>query len=391
MTRLGRLGGALAALMLCLFATVAARADSWALPEVTVYEAPGKQFRLTVTPRALESQLSYFSEAVEKQEKPGQAEGGAEGPRGLFERRDASGQWAKLWEAPLVNDVAPVKAIVSDLGDYVATFDNWHSMGWGKDAVVIYDARGSLVRAMALVDFLPEDWFLTLPRSVSSIWWSGEHRFEGGKLILQIVMPDADTHGQSREYVELALDPATGKAEPRDAAKWRRGLDVAARAAVPIRTAQAEYLAMLRAPLLAPDGVTDKRTLHWYLAEAFHRLDPEWETASIDDQVLERPGAENYPDSRKWLRNALERKPIYGNALGIASHDPANLAEVLVAEAATVSPGPLRGARVYVTVGNADRDRVAAAIERLGAKFVQLDPAKPIPQRPERISANAAE
>lgn len=357
-------------------------ADSWALPTTATYVSPGGCRRLTVTPRALDSQLSYITDAVQEKRKPGQAASGQDEPRAILEQRSASGEWERVWETVLVNDVAPASAIVSDSGDYVATFDNWHSLGWGKTAVVIYDRNGKLVRAMALTDFLPEDWFLTLPRSVSSIWWGGTHRFENGQLVLQIAYPGASVDDE--KYTEIAIDPATGTAIPRETTAWRQALAIAKREAIPVRAAQAAHIEMLRSPLVAPDGVKDKRTLHWYLTEAFQRLDPDWKTAYPDTQVLDRLESEDYARSRKWLGEALSREPL-GDALGIASYDTANLANVLVLEAAQAKVGPLRGVRVYATIGNADRARVAAAIARLGAIVVQLDPGTPIPQRPERM------
>ncbi len=357
-------------------------ADTWVLPSTTTYLSPGGCHRLTVVPRELTDHLSYFTDSVRDKEKPGQRPGARDAAKAILERRGSAGEWKLVWETSLINDVAPADAIVSDSGDYVATFDNWHSLGWGKDAVVIYDRGGKLVRAMALTDFLPEDWFLTLPRSVSSIWWGGTHRFENGQLVLQIAYPNASQDDQ--KYAEIAIDPATGKQVPRDATIWRQALAIAKREAIPVRAAQAAHLAMLRAPLKAPDGFRDKRTLHWYLTEAFERLDPEWKTGYPGTQVLDRPGGKSYAGSLKSLSDALSREPL-GEALAIASYDPADLANALVAEAAQAEIGALKGVRVYATISDQDSGRVAAALTRLGAIFVQLDPAETIPQRPERM------
>eukprot|EP01035_Chromulina_nebulosa_P009054 gene9054-12233_t len=70
--------------------------------------------------------------------------------QGWLERRDAAGHWSTVWRKPLVNDVSPVSALVANDGGHVVTFDNWHSMGFGDDAVVIYGPDGAVVRAMAL-------------------------------------------------------------------------------------------------------------------------------------------------------------------------------------------------------------------------------------------------
>ena len=54
---------------------------------------------------------------------------------GEFFARSDKGKLKKLWAIPLVNEVSPVDALVSDKDDYVITFDNWHSVGYGDDAV----------------------------------------------------------------------------------------------------------------------------------------------------------------------------------------------------------------------------------------------------------------
>src|SRR3546814_8845680 len=58
-----------------------------------------------------------------------------------MERRQ-DGHWLTVWKAPLANDVAPVDAVVSNAGVSM-TFDNWHGLGWGDDALVFYSADRS--------------------------------------------------------------------------------------------------------------------------------------------------------------------------------------------------------------------------------------------------------
>jgi hypothetical protein len=43
--------------------------------------------------------------------------------------------------------VAPVSALVSEDGAYLITFDNWHSMGYGDDVVVLYRTDGTLIHS----------------------------------------------------------------------------------------------------------------------------------------------------------------------------------------------------------------------------------------------------
>ena len=118
----------------------------------------------------------------------------------------------KLWTIPLVNEVSPVDALVSDNGDYVVTFDNWHSVGYGDDAVVIYHAAdGGLIKKLALTDFLTESDFNELSRSVSSIWWwGGKHTIENGKLVLKVAGRGNDGHGNDGAYFPINIDLASG-------------------------------------------------------------------------------------------------------------------------------------------------------------------------------------
>ena len=58
-----------------------------------------------------------------------------------------------------------MRALVSDDGRRVVTFDDWHMTGYGPHAVVIYDGLGRRVRALALQDFLSPGDLDALPRS----------------------------------------------------------------------------------------------------------------------------------------------------------------------------------------------------------------------------------
>jgi len=52
---------------------------------------------------------------------------------------------------------------------------------------------------------------------------------------------------------------------------------------------------------------------------------------------------------------------------------------------ATMPSGALKSVQIYVAVPAAFKDRVAAVLHPTGATFIFLDPAKPIPQRKERL------
>ncbi|HEV3468040.1 MAG TPA: TonB family protein [Pyrinomonadaceae bacterium] len=190
----------------------AAHADSWALPEKRTYYSPNKRFAFEVTPKKLESQLKYFSDKVEGKPDAGAPEG-SKGNRcqGAFLVRRGN-SYSRAAAFALVNEVAPVSALVADSGRYVITFDNWHAVGYGPDVVVIYRADGTLVRKLGLEDFLTEKDIETLPRSVSSIWWGGEHRLDeqAGHLVLRVVSSGWERDEEKMTYHELRIVLDTG-------------------------------------------------------------------------------------------------------------------------------------------------------------------------------------
>jgi hypothetical protein len=190
-----------------------AAADTWLLPEKRKYYSPNKKFYLEVTPKELESQLKYFEDKVEGREDAG-ARKGVKGnvARAALYARGEGGGYLKRQEFRLVNEVSPVSALVSDGGAYVVTFDNWHAAGYGDDVVVIYGYDGTLIRKFGLEDLLTPRDIGKLPRSVSSIWWGGEHYIDEAKglLVLKVV-----SNGKLWEagvtYQELRIELATGR------------------------------------------------------------------------------------------------------------------------------------------------------------------------------------
>lgn len=369
-----------------------ARADSWQPPTPEVYSSSDKAWRLTVTPRALVSSLAYYEDQVAHRAHPGARAGNLQKQaQGYLQHRE-HGHWRAVWNAPLLNDVGPVSAIVSSAGR-VVTFDNWGSMGYGKDVVVIYDDHGKPLRAMGLDDFLPKEYIEALPASVSSIWWGGKHHFsvDGRQLLLSVVVP-ASNQGiadDSDEHVELPFDMTSGKTLAPDPQAWAHALHEARKVAAELRAAQAAADAAFVAPLLGPKTDLD-RDWHHYLVEAFFRLDPDWKDDFPATKVLRLPQRKDYEASVGFLRRALRDGMNQDGALMLGSPSQDNLVRVLSEEVATVPHGWLKHARVYVVVDDAHTAAVARILAPTGATYIQLDPGKPIPQRKERLDAYMA-
>ncbi len=186
-------------------------ADSWALPQPHKYYSENKRYYVEVIPRVLESDLKYFEDKAAKKEPAGSKPGVANNYcRGVFYRQKEGATYEKVWESRLSNDVAPVSALVSDGGEYFVTFDNWHTVGYGDDVVVIYGPGGKLVKKLALSDIVPTT--SNLPRSVSSIFWGGKHYINERSLQLVLkVLSGWSPHQEEGEYREVRVDLRTGE------------------------------------------------------------------------------------------------------------------------------------------------------------------------------------
>ena len=102
-------------------------------------------------------------------ENPGAGAGKPRTATATFLERKGS-EYTSIRSFPLSNEVAPVSALVSSDGQYLVTFDNWHSVGWGDNVVVIYRTDGSINRKYSLMQLLSEKKVRKLPTTVSSIW-----------------------------------------------------------------------------------------------------------------------------------------------------------------------------------------------------------------------------
>lgn len=183
-------------------------ADTWRMPTVEDFFSANRSFRLRITPAPIQSQLAFWEDG------PDRAHPGQRGPSAPVPARAVLG--VKRWWGyrtirafDLVNPVAPVDALVSDDGSRIVTFDDWHSMGFGSNVVVLYDHEGRLVRKLALADFLSPGDIDVLPRSASSIWWSGRHEIKGSQLTLKVVTKESINPSESR-IIKVPLDLTSG-------------------------------------------------------------------------------------------------------------------------------------------------------------------------------------
>src|SRR3546814_10286730 len=105
------------------------------------------------------------------------------------------------------------------------TFDNWHGLGWGDDALVFYSADGSQIRKFGLAAFLPGFYVEALPRTVSSIHWRGEPHIDEakGQLVLPVVVPTAagqEGHQSDEHHVDVRFLLSDGTFVPATDEAW---------------------------------------------------------------------------------------------------------------------------------------------------------------------------
>jgi hypothetical protein len=196
----------------CLVYNTAVIGDSWLPPKKTRYCAATGKYCLDVAPKPIESPLRYFDDHVKRKANPGAGPGVRRTAVATLLVRDGR-EYKQVSSFPISNEVAPVNVLVSRDGKHLVTFDNWHSVGWGDNVVVIYRSDGSLVKKYSLAQLLSEKKVERLPRTVSSIWWGGEHRLDErkGHLVLQIVEDGTKLFDENARYTELRLQLTTGE------------------------------------------------------------------------------------------------------------------------------------------------------------------------------------
>lgn len=380
-----RFGAAVALAMLLV--PLSAGADSWLPPREQVYVSDDGSWQLTVTPRPIRGALPYFQDKVDGRDNPGAPIGAPDHPVGQLLHRTSDG-WKAAWRAPLVNDVAPVRALVSSDGR-VVTFDNWHSAGYGEDVVVMYGRGGQVVRSMGLEDFLPQFYVKALPHSVSSIGWGGDHRItDDGELVLEVVVPSTETGVLSadREHVEMRFRLDTGAQLPPAGTEWTRALAQAKAVAAQQRGAARQSRARFAAPLSPPAADSSVSDWHGYLREAFFRMDPDWQDGYPSTKVVDaRSGG--YRTSVGFLYDELSGSDGHERVVMIGSPSQDVLIDALLEVGAKIPPGALAGSRVYVVADAMHAGAARSALANTGATFIRIDPDHPIPQRQERLQA----
>jgi len=367
------------------------RADSWSLPtEESVTSDHGDRWRLTITPRTLTSQLDYFKDSVAGKHKVGGVPSGADSARGRMHRLEGE-RWVEVWSGPLLNDVSPVEALVSHDG-LAMTFDNWHSMGYGDTAIVIYDGVGQPKCQWSLDDLLPITYVDNLPRSVSSIWWRGDVSIQEmtNRVIVPIAVPidtsdragprDVERALEHPEFVMLEIDIRTCAVSPLERGEWVRVIALATAAQKNRELDRQDWRAIFHAPLLAPTDADENAWLR-YLAQARLRaVDIEDGYVSVGNVVLVPTDGSDEAEHPRNLRSRLGDNPTDDSTLILGSPSQQALIEAITSTGKEVSQGKLAGMTIVLVVDDEHHAEAAIALAASGARLVQVDPSKPLPQ-----------
>lgn len=374
---------------LCLLLPVPAAADSWAMPSTQTVSSPSGSYRLTVEPAPIGSQLKYFEEELEADQKGEQVERPA--PLAMLERRLPSGAYEPVWARPLVNRVAPAWMLLRDDGGRIVTFDNWGSVGHGDHVIVIYDGAGVLVRSLRLADVLPQNYIDALPHSVSSLNWRNDARIspDGNFLEIDIMIP---AYRNARETVPRLIDLRDGTIPPAAGYYWSYALQQAQMLTDQRLEDERKRLAFLTDPLPAP-AADDQAGWQAYLREASLRLTPNYlDRPYPATRVLFGPDHPRLAESVGWIVEDFRQASNSPQEMAVAAPlSPESLVQALGAGADAVPSGSLTGSIVYVSIPADHRAAAQQQVERSGARFIWLDPASTIPQRAERVPGSAEE
>ncbi|HKS36600.1 MAG TPA: hypothetical protein VJW76_05385 [Verrucomicrobiae bacterium] len=109
--------------------------------------------------------------------------------KGSLLKKEDNGQTTLVWERRLYNLWAPMEVLISNSGKFVVTIDDWGGNRFSTNAVVIYNAKGNLIKRFAVSDILTESEREKVIRSPSGDFWGGGHRIEESRnlLVLRIV------------------------------------------------------------------------------------------------------------------------------------------------------------------------------------------------------------
>lgn len=122
-------------------------------------------------------------------------------------------KYYKKWTIRLINEFAPVNALVSDSG-FVVTFDDHHRAGYGDNVVVIYGPEGNLIRRFSLRDIASRWNISRMIHTVSSIVWRSDKSYidnERQVVVLNVVSKGTWPVNKGTTYHDVKIDLKRGE------------------------------------------------------------------------------------------------------------------------------------------------------------------------------------
>lgn len=175
-----------------------ANADTWSSPSVTKYYSDNGQFMLKVIPTYIPNKYWDWNRAKPKKKLKYTARDTTIVKCHAILYDVKTKDTTEIWNKKLINNIAPLTAIISDDGKSVVTFDNWSSLGYGLDVMVVYDSKGGLKKRYQLEDISPIP-INNYQMSISSIWWRCGVKFVESNFI-EICFQDEKRNVQKRKY-----------------------------------------------------------------------------------------------------------------------------------------------------------------------------------------------
>jgi hypothetical protein len=282
--------------------------------------------------------------------------------------------------------------LVSDDGKNVVTFDNWHSVGFGDNVVVIYGPNGMLVKSFQLDQILPPYFISGFDSSVSSIFWRGEGtRLLENELYLVFEKPRSFKNQLPQLALTIGLETGQVGAITDDKLTAIKPHFCAAH-----KSDVSEFNAWLvfeRNDLIAPTANnTDDWALRRYVHNAIKRLKPAAELSNDEpwsdeyDFELLMPGEYMEKGFRNDFRDALTMPDPELMRRWFFSKDQTLMTREIEKAAKKIKTNQLAGVDMRFFADSDHWPRIEKAMSLSGAILTQVDTGKPIPQTAEVLA-----
>ena len=111
----------------------------------------------------------------------------------------------------LRNRMSPYRLAVSPQAARIVAVEEYGSLGYGSDSIVIYDGSGHLLWRWSLSDIFTKDEIARIPSSTSSRWWvEGITIFRQSVGYIAVIYPPRD-RPEKPIYYRVWIDLETGK------------------------------------------------------------------------------------------------------------------------------------------------------------------------------------